>query len=230
MSIILRTEVATGDKDGEAIPASITVLSSLNKEDREAVFRLRYEVYIAEQGKPYPEADHDRRMLSDPLDDESEILAVKSNGAVVGTVRASWFDSPAIERHYPMFGVGQDFAIPRKNIGMATRLVVDPRERGGTVTNAIFCTMYELAIEKQSMIFFASCNPKLIKFFQRYGFREFAQPYDDPVVGQLTRLVILPYDISHLELVRSPFLAIAREKEILTNNGPNFDSLFKKEA
>ena len=36
--------------------------------DREDAYRLRYEVYVAEQGRSYLEANHKDRLLSDALD------------------------------------------------------------------------------------------------------------------------------------------------------------------
>ncbi len=62
--------------------------------DREAAYRLRYEVYVAEQGKPYAEADRERRLLSDELDRESVFIAVtQEDGRPVGTQRSTWFNA-----------------------------------------------------------------------------------------------------------------------------------------
>jgi hypothetical protein len=56
--------------------------------DRLAAFRLRYEGYIAEQGKAYPEADHDERLLSDELDPEGDVIVVESGSRIIGTVQS----------------------------------------------------------------------------------------------------------------------------------------------
>src|SRR5207245_2348927 len=56
-------------------------------EEREQVYRLRYNVYVEEMGLNPTEADHRRRIITDPLDSSGRILAAFSNGAVVGTVR-----------------------------------------------------------------------------------------------------------------------------------------------
>ena len=67
---------------------------------RRQAYRLRYDVYIAEQGKRYKEADHDERLFIDELDREAAILLVTQNGEAAGTVRANWFSSASVRRMY----------------------------------------------------------------------------------------------------------------------------------
>ena len=44
-----------------------------NQKDREAVFRLRYELYVEEMGLFLEEADHERRWLFDHYDAHATI-------------------------------------------------------------------------------------------------------------------------------------------------------------
>jgi len=67
--------------------------------DRHSAFRLRYEVYIAEQGKPYPEADHEERLLSDDLDRDADVIVVLEADRS-SNVRANWFDCALTRARY----------------------------------------------------------------------------------------------------------------------------------
>lgn len=205
----------------------ITVLPASRKDEIESVFRLRYQVYIAEQGKPYPDADHHRQMLIDPLDDISTLLIARHDETVVGSVRSSWFDVPEVRRCFPMFSIEPGFPVPLHNIGIATRLVIDLSQRGRAATNALLRHLYRLSLDRGDEISFAACNLKLVSFFRRYGFIEFAPPYQDPVVGHLARLVLFTRDLRHLEAVRSPFLPVARHGDLACPEDRRVEMLYR---
>ena len=59
-------------------------------QEREAVFRLRYQVYVEEMGKRLASADHGRRLLTDPLDETGLLfLARDPEGEVAATLRCN---------------------------------------------------------------------------------------------------------------------------------------------
>ena len=39
-------------------------------EDRQRIFQFRYDVYVTEMGKSPAEADHEKKVIRDELDDE----------------------------------------------------------------------------------------------------------------------------------------------------------------
>ncbi len=59
-------------------------------EDRAAVYRMRYELYVEQQGLFKDTADHRRRWLKDGYDDVSRILLAEDGGQVVGTARLTF--------------------------------------------------------------------------------------------------------------------------------------------
>jgi hypothetical protein len=56
-------------------------------EEREQVFRLRYETYVVEMHAFSAAADHAARRLTEALDERSELLIACAGGQVVGTMR-----------------------------------------------------------------------------------------------------------------------------------------------
>src|SRR5215831_20117291 len=61
-------------------------------DDKEAVYRFRYSVYVEEMGRYQGSADHAGRRLVEPEDEKSFILHIRDvdDGTVVGTGRVTW--------------------------------------------------------------------------------------------------------------------------------------------
>ena len=75
-------------------------------EQKEAVYRFRYSVYVEEMGRYQGSADHAGRRLVEPDDDQSWIFYARADdGEVVGTARLSWggngFTERQIEEYRP---------------------------------------------------------------------------------------------------------------------------------
>jgi predicted GNAT family N-acyltransferase len=220
----------SGGSAGES-PAGTLVVSrfATTTEDRLAAFRLRYEVYIAEQGKPYPEADHVDRYLSDELDADGVLIIVESDDQIVGTVRANHFNSPMVRaRHAHVFELGLFSAIRTPQIAVCSRLATLPEHRHATARALLFDAIYEYGLEHDTRLCFVSCAPLLVRMFRRYGFREYAPPIKDPVVGTLHRNLLVLDDLEYLQRIQSPFAAIAARANVTHQDRPWLTHLFEK--
>src|SRR5262249_5545280 len=60
------------------------------EDEKEAVYRFRYTVYVEEMGRYQGSADHEGRRLVEPEDVESFIVYARDAGEVVGTARLTW--------------------------------------------------------------------------------------------------------------------------------------------
>jgi predicted GNAT family N-acyltransferase len=189
-----------------------TAAIASTEEERTKAYRLRYSVYIGEQQKEYPEADHHRAVLKDELDEHAAIVLVtRPDGNPCGTVRASFMDCEAVAETYQgRFELARFSQIPRRSIAICSRLAVLKSFRATAVARMLLTEVYQYGIEHDTQLCFEACAPMLKRFFIRYGFREHMPPYYDPVAGTLHRMVLVLDDISHLEQTGSPFLATAR--------------------
>ena len=204
----------SGDQSGKPSGAACARIAR-TQGDRKAAFRLRYEVYIAEQGKPYPEADHFQRMLSDELDETAEIIVAESSGHVVGTVRANWFDSASARLRYgDMFEIIDENASPPERVAICSRLAALPDHRHSRARELLFESIYEVGLARSTELCFATCAPALVRIFKQYGFREYAAPTVDTIAGPLCRMLLVLDDLKHLASVRSPFTAIAQRHSL----------------
>ena len=69
------------------------------EEEKEAVYRFRYEIYVAEMGRYRGIADHERRLFREPEDDTARIFYAAKGGEVVATSRFNWGgDAPFTQR------------------------------------------------------------------------------------------------------------------------------------
>ena len=61
-----------------------------NDEEKEAVYRFRYDVYVQEMGRYGEAADHENKRLVEPEDETARIWYAAQDGEVVATLRMSW--------------------------------------------------------------------------------------------------------------------------------------------
>ena len=202
---------------------------ALTRDDRLAAFRLRYEVYIAEQHKGYVEVDHDERLFCDELDDECDLIVVKKANLTVGTGRTSWFDTkPTLNRYAQVFELEKFlFLVDPEKICVCSRLAVSPTERDSQIRSRLFEFIYQNALKRDTKFCFLTCAPFLVRMFRKYGFREYGPPVIDPVVGLLHRVLLVLDDLDQLQRVRSPFLELAKNNGLTHSQRPWLDQLFE---
>ena len=60
------------------------------KDEKQAVYRFRYQVYVEEMGRYRSIADHENRLMTEPEDDHSRIFYAAEGDEVVATARLTW--------------------------------------------------------------------------------------------------------------------------------------------
>jgi predicted GNAT family N-acyltransferase len=211
------------DTEGRVGEQAAVARIAVDPVDRRSAFRLRYDVYIAEQGKGYPDANHDERLLSDELDPDSELIVVESMGDIVGTVRANWFDSVATRARYAHVFELIRFPEPLPNyIAVCSRLAASAEHRHTRARSLLFETIYANGLQRNTQLCFATCAPLLLRMFRKYGFREYLAPIHDAVVGILHRTLLVLDDLDHLERVRSPFFEMAKDRKVVPQRWSRF--------
>jgi len=186
-----------------------------SESERLAAYRLRYHVYVGEQGKGYPEADHSALTLSDELDDEAELILVSVDGFVGGTVRGNLFGSCATRHRYgKYFEVSRVSGFDPARIAVASRMAAHPAYRHGAVRRLLFESLYSRGLALQTELCFVACAPALLPLYRRYGWREYVAPIEDPIVGARHRMLLVLDDIEYLERMNSPYARIALEHAV----------------
>ena len=180
---------------------------------REAIYRLRYSVYVQEVGKPYPAADHAGGRLHDCIDAESLNLFAMREGEMVGAFRGT-FDLAIFQHCDPWSRIVAQLyrQYPdRRKIALASRLVVAHQERGRTRTAvALMCALYYFAREDGVDLCVCHTSERHLRLCARMGWRPFGQPFfhADSASVQIP-LVLDVLDAAYMGEVQSPLTAEA---------------------
>jgi len=181
--------------------------------EKRAIYELRYQVYIEEMGKPYRHADHERKQLSDQLDENATLLYSARDGRITGTVRINWGeDRQALSAFSKTCGLADFECFPARTLSFCSRLMVRPQHRCSALAAALSTAAYLGGRERGTQFNFVHCVPRLLRLFERMGFRRYKDPFYDPEMGMQVPLVLVVEDIEHLRATRSPFLSKALER------------------
>lgn len=162
-------------------------------EEREAVFRFRYEVYVDELGRYRAVADHQRRQLADPEDDRSWLVYASAGGEVVASLRVTWGGQGFSRRHIDQYQLAPFLTELRPEVmAVGERTTVSPRWRGTDLFSALGAPTSALCAAHDVRIVFGACEPHLLSFYARHQRPHGTRNINSPEAGLLIPLVSFP--------------------------------------
>jgi predicted GNAT family N-acyltransferase len=182
-----------------------------SEKELQAVFRLRYEIYIQEMHLESVYVDHERKMLNDAYDDTGRILYARVDGEIAGTVRLHWGGrAPFPTEFYETYDLErfQTAATPEQMV-IFTRFMVRKQYRGTMLPFQLLGAIAQYSLERKVRLSFCDCQPHLLNLYTRLGYRAYTKTYDDPLAGLLVPLVLVVEDLAHFQRINSPLLAFA---------------------
>jgi predicted GNAT family N-acyltransferase len=165
------------------------------EEDKEAIYRFRYSVYVEEMGRYQDRADHEGRRLVEPEDERSFLFYARDDGGeVVGTARLSWGGNGFSERQVDEYSLAPFLAeLPHEHIAVGERVMVVPRLRGTGLVEELMNRRNDTALEHDVRIQFSACEPHLLSLYLGQGRRTYAtKNINTPEAGYLIPLVAFP--------------------------------------
>jgi hypothetical protein len=163
-------------------------------EQKEAVYRFRYSIYVEEMGRYRSVADHVGRRLVEPEDEASWIFYARDGDDVVGTARLSWAERGFSSRQTDEYSL-QPFLdeLPHRHVALGERVMVTPALRGTGLVDEIMAVRNGVAVEHDVRIQFGACEPHLVSLYVGQGRRTYAQRnINTPEAGYLIPLVAFP--------------------------------------
>lgn len=187
------------------------ITEALTDKAREDVYSFRYRIYVEEMKRLQMYADHLKKQVREPLDVSGHLLAAyDSNDRTIGTVRFN----VGVDQH---FGIYNDLYRLRsfspffpERVSITTKLMVSPHFRGTSLALSLAMSCYTRGLELGTCFDFIDCNPPLVGFFERLGYRQMVAPVEHPEFGTVVPLVLVIHDVDHLTKAGSPFANIAR--------------------
>jgi CRP-like cAMP-binding protein len=210
----------------DPLPDRLVVTRAASEDERQAVYRFRYDVYVREMGKvDLAEADHGRRTVRDGLDDGAVLYVARQGGAsgrpgpILGTLRTV-HGRDAIPRAVHALEEFDHFsAFPPEAFSFTGRLMVAPGGRGGQAMPALVQRAYADGLDGPVEFDFCTCAPGLVDLYEHLGYRRFAGNLADPVLGYMVPLVLVLRDADHLRTIRSPLWRTLRGHPSVPSGG-----------
>ncbi len=184
------------------------------QEEREAVYRFRYQVYYKEYGRELGSPDHDRQWVTDE-DDEKDFSTILFTGTpkeMTGTVRLRHWE-PGRVPQYEIDEVSMDVFpdIEQRYTGEIGRLMIRKTMRGKLVLAAIMQTAYELFCgEYNTDLVFLYCSPGLVHHYRKLGCRTFGGRIVHAPDGIMVPLVNIVSDLDYHRRVGSLVTPLVR--------------------
>jgi len=197
--------------DGRESHAGLTVHLATTDEERNAIYRLRYDVYIDEMngGARHDEADVRRRQFRDEWDERAYHFYAAERGRMVACARILLRrDGPMeCEQHFDLEQFPPAFP---DFVSMTSRLALHTEHRGSHVLKKLTCALYEFLCEQGQKFNFIDCHTRLLPLYSRLGFRAYRPGFNHQKYTYVVPMVLVVDDLEHLEQVRSPFIPVAR--------------------
>src|SRR5687768_5522880 len=106
------------------------IVPAISAVERAAVYRLRYEVLVGEQGIVADSSiDHAVQAVIDPADSTGFVLASWADGKLTGTVRTNLLRNGPARPFCELLGLDNLPATERQHVSVSSRLVVGARWR-----------------------------------------------------------------------------------------------------
>lgn len=179
---------------------AVEVFRAQSEQDREGLFRFRYDVYVQEMGRYRGIADHGERRLVEPEDDHSVLYGARENGQVVGTSRLTFGADGFSARQIDQYSLAPFLSeVSARVMAIGERLMLAPHLRGTPVA----AQLRELAREDLKdggvALVFGNCEPHLLSLNLSLGGRTYAERnINSAEAGYLIPLVFFDGDTNDL--------------------------------
>jgi predicted GNAT family N-acyltransferase len=184
------------------------------REEREAIYRFRYQVYYEEFGRQLGSPDHQRRWVTDGEDElaYTTLLYTGTPERIAGTLRLRcWGPGEAPAHDVEELSMDRVPGVERYSTAEMGRLMIRPSARGKRVVAALIRKAYELyARVYETDLVFCYCSSGLVRYYQRFGMRPYGgRPIHAPD-GIMLPLMAVISDWQHQQRARSFLAPLAR--------------------
>jgi len=186
------------------------IYPATSPEEKQAVYHLRYQVYVEELGRYRDQADHQNKVLIEDVDVNSRLFYAVLDGKVIAGMRQTWGgDASFTDRHINQYQLAPFLKqADAADILIGERLHVHPDYRGTDILFRLFTHALEFVKEHNISLIFGDCEPHLLNLYMGLGFRTYSkQNFNSPEAGYLILLMMLPKDNEYLRAINSPFAA-----------------------
>lgn len=184
-------------------------------EERQAIYRFRYQIYCKEQGRETGGVHHDTETVWDDDDelDSSVHLYTGTPQDITGVVRlCCWEPGQIPPRDFELLSLHVFPDVEHTRVAELGRLMIQPTMRGKLVIPSLARATYEfLAGEFRARLAVAYCSAGLVKHYRKLGFRPYCAPLVPTSDGMHVALVTLLSDVDFHKQAGSPVVGQVRK-------------------
>jgi predicted GNAT family N-acyltransferase len=197
-----------GDSDeAPATPAAFSVTTSRTDRELAQIGRLRYELFIERDGKPYRGADKEQRLFLEPVDKCSlNFFGTIGNDCVIAVRSTKVLDTKCDEQ---LSRIVEKSALPPDQISttvISSRFVVCEQIRARRLIPEVFRRVYRTALSSGMTHGILAARPSLVPIFERFGFVAGSAAFLDEIAGPMVIMKLDLFDRNHLAKMISPLL------------------------
>lgn len=151
---------------------AIDVVVADTAQIREAVYALRYAVYVDEMQRPQPSANHETRTVRDGLDESAVVLAAidRASRQVVGTVRTNFLRHGHLPVYSELYRLATLTAAERDGMSVTTRLMVARPWRRTATALRLAHRLWAVGVAHGITYDYIDCNRERRSWFERLGY------------------------------------------------------------
>lgn len=184
----------------------IEIRVAANPEERAAIGRLRYDVYVRELGRRPAGCDDGLEQQSEPEDASSLLYGAFDGAQAVASLRMTPIDGlPESSRWREVFGTA-DFPVPESQQAMISRMVVHPEHRASLLAPKLLAAAYDRFRSDGGELVFLRCTANLVPLYEVMGCRRYRAGQVDPDAGFRVPMVMIAGDWTYFAQVKSPLL------------------------
>jgi len=190
---------------------SIEVIVANTEELRQQAFRLRHRIFVEELGYEVASSSSEEGLV-DPEDETAHILLALDDGEPVGSMTLDWWAEtelrPEIIRDFRL----EEFPkqLTPEAVVVVRKMLVTGTHRGRRVVELMMKAAVQTLMCPGIHYAFIDCSPYLVRYYERLGFRQYAQHFDHEGILCVPLCCVLT-DQKHLEACRSPLARWVRE-------------------
>jgi predicted GNAT family N-acyltransferase len=185
------------------------VTVATTKEEREAIYRFRYSIYVDELRRKVGGVDAEGKRIADLVDElpTTVHLYVGTPDNILGAIRLqAWAAGAVPSAYFAEYSMEIIPGIETLATAELGRLMVRASARGRAVMPSLLRKASEILMSEYGTdLAFGSCRPGLVALYQRVGFRAYAGRLQETIDGLSIPIVIVYPDAEYLARVGAPF-------------------------
>lgn len=181
-------------------------------EERDALYKQRYKLYIEELKWDLPEVDHKNKILKDSLDEDPNVIHLYTGSPenMLGSIRMiTWPPGTIDAESYFVYSLNEVPHIHKLHCAEMGRLMIMPSSRGNLTFPSLMCKAMEVLVNEYNIdIILARCRPGLVPHYRKFGLRPYRVPLPNSPIGITMPLMCIPSDLEYQKAVASLVLPV----------------------